>query len=283
MATRKNLRQYLKINSFDEIELFQDACRLECTVCLYPQPPMYQCSNGHLLCTDCERKLTHCPTCRVDLTIKVRNILADQIIEALPPRCKFAIKGCRAFSKTNFEKLQHEKICPFRLVNCPCDSDCRIEVHFNGIMKHVEVNHKPCHYLHHYNDFVPSKVVNKPAFQLGRGQTWSPNEFAELHSFVFCDVVQATTNDFHFWIYIMGSEKEAERFTFKIKFESNKTDGHAPTLQFSNQTVSIDVPRHQVIEQGRCLTLHKTVVEKQFWDRKKHRLRFEVTIDKKPT
>src|ERR1700753_3999443 len=46
-----------------------------CTVC-FDSPlkvPIYQCSNGHLLCFDCESRLNNCPTCNVVLRKSTKN------------------------------------------------------------------------------------------------------------------------------------------------------------------------------------------------------------------
>lgn len=41
---------------------------LECPVCTETVlPPIYQCKNGHLLCSNCRPKLNNCPTCRVPM------------------------------------------------------------------------------------------------------------------------------------------------------------------------------------------------------------------------
>ena len=39
---------------------------LECPVCLEAptSPPIYRCDNGHIICKDCKKKITHCPLCQ---------------------------------------------------------------------------------------------------------------------------------------------------------------------------------------------------------------------------
>jgi hypothetical protein len=56
---------------------------VQCPVChVIPRAgPIYQCVNGHLICKDCEEKVTGglCPVCRVPLPPgKIRNLAAEQ-------------------------------------------------------------------------------------------------------------------------------------------------------------------------------------------------------------
>ena len=55
---------------------------LECPVCMetIKSVPVYQCTNGHVMCKDCIEKLNNCPICRNDSTLS-RNLMIEQIIE----------------------------------------------------------------------------------------------------------------------------------------------------------------------------------------------------------
>ena len=57
---------------------------LECPVCFEtPQAgPLYQCKNGHILCSGCIAKVQECPQCRAKLPAsRIRNIFAEQQLE----------------------------------------------------------------------------------------------------------------------------------------------------------------------------------------------------------
>ena len=67
-----------KSNKFDEYV----KGLLECPNCNEPIKftPIYQCTNGHVVCKDCITKLENCPNCRNDSKI-ARNLIFEQIIE----------------------------------------------------------------------------------------------------------------------------------------------------------------------------------------------------------
>ena len=54
---------------------------LECPVCMdtIKLVPVYQCTNGHVICKDCILKLDSCPICRSDSKL-ARNLMLEQII-----------------------------------------------------------------------------------------------------------------------------------------------------------------------------------------------------------
>jgi len=52
---------------------------LECPVCYEPmQPPIWQCSRGHLVCRVCAPKLRRCPTCRCAAQ-RTRNCTLEKV------------------------------------------------------------------------------------------------------------------------------------------------------------------------------------------------------------
>jgi hypothetical protein len=71
------------------------AILVECPVCLGVPilKPMYQCSNGHLVCFSCQKLISDsCPSCKVSLNgVKIRSLLADKIIDLLNPESKVQI------------------------------------------------------------------------------------------------------------------------------------------------------------------------------------------------
>ena len=67
-----------KTNKFDEYV----KGLLECPNCNEPikMTPIYQCTNGHVVCKNCITKLENCPNCKNDSKI-ARNLIFEQIIE----------------------------------------------------------------------------------------------------------------------------------------------------------------------------------------------------------
>ena len=92
---------------------------LECPVC-YKIPrdlPIPCCEVGHIVCQDCRRRVTDCPTCRGKL-LSNTNSLAGSLIILVDHKCKFSSFGCEV--KMKFEEIvHHEKTFPERTIFCP--------------------------------------------------------------------------------------------------------------------------------------------------------------------
>lgn len=106
--------------------------RLECPVCLdVPESgPVYPCSNGHLICSTCNRDF--CPTCRAKMT-GGKSILAVTALENIDHQCKN--NGCEM--KSHLEELEtHRKECSFRVVLCPAIK-CDEQMPFFSVIDHI--------------------------------------------------------------------------------------------------------------------------------------------------
>ena len=57
---------------------------LECPICTdtIKSVPVYQCTNGHVICKDCIEKLNNCPICRNDSSL-VRSLKLENIVQRL--------------------------------------------------------------------------------------------------------------------------------------------------------------------------------------------------------
>ena len=97
---------------------------LECIVCRdFPSGKIFQCANGHLLCTSCYDRVVEsaqplCPTCRDRLPRdrRTRNRFAEQVLATVMVACSNS--GCT--EKLPFSKLKaHEnEHCGQRIVSC---------------------------------------------------------------------------------------------------------------------------------------------------------------------
>ena len=78
MATTAQTNQ----TSIDIEEYLRDL--LECPVCMetIKSVPVYQCTNGHVICKVCIEKLDNCPICRNDSAL-VRSLKLENIVQRL--------------------------------------------------------------------------------------------------------------------------------------------------------------------------------------------------------
>lgn len=61
-------------------------------------PPIYQCWNGHVICSKCIPCITDalCPICRTEMPSQnIRALTTEQLIETMEVKCKHCEEGCR--------------------------------------------------------------------------------------------------------------------------------------------------------------------------------------------
>ena len=114
-------------NSMEQSAKNRELAQLfECPVCFdYVLPPIMQCNSGHLVCQNCQPKLTviltlyatfitiyfqHCPTCRGQAP-SIRNLGMEKVAETVQFPCKWKDNGCLSTHYHN-EKSQHEGLFP---------------------------------------------------------------------------------------------------------------------------------------------------------------------------
>lgn len=92
---------------------------LKCSVCFdFMQSPIYQCHNGHTLCSSCKaRVLNKCPGCRQQLG-NIRCLALEKMAKSLELHCKYEEFGCPEIIPYH-TKLMHEDSCNFRPYSCP--------------------------------------------------------------------------------------------------------------------------------------------------------------------
>ena len=91
---------------------------LECPVCMetIKSVPVYQCSNGHVICKGCIEKLNNCPICRNDSTLN-RNLKLENIVQRLegiqPENCG------PITTNLNLQKWGKKSVRSYRTINGP--------------------------------------------------------------------------------------------------------------------------------------------------------------------
>ena len=95
---------------------------LECPVCTEPikSAPIYQCTNGHIICKRCICKLENCPICRSELPIS-RSLPLEQIIEKFS---KFQLTNENSIEESKNQELGQElNSGPIEEVNLPPNTE----------------------------------------------------------------------------------------------------------------------------------------------------------------
>jgi len=115
---------------------------LECSVCCEAMiPPIFQCKEGHTLCSECKNRVKQCPACRCD-TIDIRCRALEKVAEGLDEiPCKFAQYGCRQNIKYTLKK-EHEGKCAFRPFPClHVQNGCSFEGSSAELVQHLVSEH----------------------------------------------------------------------------------------------------------------------------------------------
>ena len=121
------VEKFLRSPTYNQFQANQELAQLfECPVCFdYVLPPIMQCNAGHLVCQNCQPKLTvrlanfdqflkklqHCPTCRGQAPT-IRNLAMEKVAATVYFPCKYHTSGCHQ-SFLHDKKAAHEGFEPF--------------------------------------------------------------------------------------------------------------------------------------------------------------------------
>ncbi|KAL5552286.1 hypothetical protein UlMin_002462 [Ulmus minor] len=195
---------------------------LECSVCANSMyPPIYQCLNGHTLCSTCKpRAKNKCPTCEQELG-DIRCLALEKVAESLQLPCKYCSMGCTEFFPY-YSKLEHEKSrCRFRPYNCPyAGSECHVAGTIPFLVDHLRNDHKvdmhtDCTFNHRYVKSNVNEVENA---------TWMLTVFCCFGRY-FCLHFEAfllgKAPVYVAFLRFMGDENEAKNFSYSLEVGAN--------------------------------------------------------------
>ncbi|CAA0839649.1 E3 ubiquitin-protein ligase SINA-like 3 [Striga hermonthica] len=115
---------------------------LECPNCcrpLFSRFPVYQCTNGHILCSPCCRDYNNkCTICRRVMGIHLRCL--EKVVESLTFPCDNSSFGCSKVFSSHRDKLDHEGTCEFIPYYCPFTS-CEFSGLYNDLYRHFTQAH----------------------------------------------------------------------------------------------------------------------------------------------
>ena len=116
---------------------------LECCICynITSLTSIVLCRNGHVFCTDCRQKVTHCGVCQGIFEQRPVSNVLQKILNSVEIECKFKSLGCN--QKLNLEdREKHEDLCKFRNICKFADERCK-----NGCLgKDLEAHEESCEY-----------------------------------------------------------------------------------------------------------------------------------------
>ena len=142
-----------------------------CPICMdMLRGEIFQCADGHIICSDCKSKLPGgqrspaCPTCRVQLG-DIRNRAMEDMIGRMRMPCRFHDKGCAvAGVKSELSRHELECECNPEMRPCPllsCSHRCKPEQMVSHLKDSHRINVDPAR---------PDHPANKTVSLFGSGR-----------------------------------------------------------------------------------------------------------------
>ena len=231
------------------------ASLFECPVCFdYVLPPILQCHNGHLVCSDCRPKLTHCPTCRDPLTPPIRNLALERVAVSVLFPCRYATFGCE-ITMPPTEKADHEEHCEFKPCCCPCPGTlCGWQGSLSAVVPHLMQKHESILTLQ--GEAVVFLAVN---INLSDALDWVMMQ--SCFGFHFILVLEKLEmydghQKFFAFVQLIGTHEQAENFVYQLELNGNRR-----RLTWEATPLSIQDRAATAFMHSDCLVLDPRVAE----------------------
>ncbi|KAJ0099675.1 hypothetical protein Patl1_21349 [Pistacia atlantica] len=113
---------------------------LDCPICFEPlTSPVFQCEDGHIVCSLCCTRLGRCSTCLLPVgNIRCRAI--EIVLESVKARCPNTKYGCNETMSYSLQKV-HEQTCQHVPCSCPF-SHCNFISTSTKLYQHFSEKHQ---------------------------------------------------------------------------------------------------------------------------------------------
>ena len=217
---------------------------------------IYNCTKGHLVCTNCYKGPTSdCSLCRTRMHKNV-SLLATTVIENIEHRCRFETDGCKVRSLVG-EAEGHRKICNFRTVSCP-SLLCEKKLPFNQVTNHLknECSHS----------FKPSLTVQTDSLSMilthEKAVTPRTSKVSLINwkwKVFFLNKLVDDDGQGWFYLQMLGSEQECDKCMVTIRVEDNLG---IHSVVVTDSPLSIDVPEKFLRANGMLISSR---IMKKIW------------------
>jgi len=244
--------------------------QFECPVCwMIPrQNPVYQCLNGHIICSGCHSSVNICPQCRENLGTN-RNLMLESILDKLPFPCQFRGDGCLDVMPRK-SIAEHEIICCFRTINC-VDISCNLQLSMSKLVAHVKV----CH-----SERIPTvngQVCNVRNSHLFRGTLsmqenilessdnldWHPFQLCFDGNFFYLRA-KRVEGLLYLWLNILEIDY-AHPMDYEYILTIQDEDG-STEYRCKSQPLSLDLEFSDIQSSGKLLLLTNSIVHRLVYD-----------------
>ncbi|KAF0298972.1 putative E3 ubiquitin-protein ligase sinah [Amphibalanus amphitrite] len=219
---------------------------LECPVCyqeLYP--PIYQCNNGHPVCSSCRPRVRACPVCKAWM-YHVRALALEKIIRELPRPCRYLPGGCTE-RVSAAARAQHERCCPHRPARCV---EALVSCSWKGPLVEARAHLASKHEL---SERLHRAMHGRFSFSLGCvGQEKFLEDTTE--SVLFRCLIRADRGKLYFLCHALTANDRAEMYAFRVlvtnRCSERRLSYEGPVLSVF-QSVSKTIDASQGLRVGR--------------------------------
>lgn len=213
---------------------------MDCRVCFEPfKEQIYQCINGHSLCSKCSSRLIICPTCAAPF-MGTRNFDLEIILAEKRFPCENNESGCLEYKRVKDLRC-HEKICDFRKYKCGL---CSLWERKDKLIEHVCRTHKLCICFESEQHW--SRATNRLNVAFFCTYYLVFGELFELHTL--------SKENVTYWIlYYIGPMENASEYYYDI--EINTEPSSCRKWKFSEVCAKDTMTDDEVIESGLCVNV----------------------------
>ena len=236
-----------------ELKLGELRGKIVCQICKTPARPgktkWYRCLNLHQICHDCKVGRAGKEDCSCKQPIsKIHCEWTEEFLKkivGLKTICKNAKNGCKeTFDENALE--EHESECVYRLVACMGSrTGCEEKVIFQNVIQHFEEKHESLIPMANNSKRIASRISHVKIELNGK-------QFILTGSIVKDTIIRL-------WVYFLGSPKEAQHFSFVLKFYGTNS-----TNIYTGKVASIDESFESLYKTGKVFSFEKQVFFNQF-------------------
>lgn len=241
---------------------------LECPVCMeYMAPPIMLCNNGHSLCCTCRITLDKCPICRGPF-LKVRNLSLESLAVEKLYSCKNFQMGSTKLVARSRDKLLADE-CLFERQKCPfakiSNTRCSWSGPMDAVRTHVESRHR--------GNCVQrvSRKFKTVLHNISCSQRYYQAIITLGELFYVSWRVQSGV--FYCAVFHIGQKQIPPQF--KYRFAISTKDGEEYSISCLTHSYFENV--NDIVQQGKCVMLHYSVVQRSCNDKGDLPFRMEIS------
>ncbi|KAJ1261693.1 hypothetical protein BS78_09G050200 [Paspalum vaginatum] len=217
---------------------------LDCNICyLALKPPIFQCANGHVVCSPCGDKLKDAAACcgvAMDGGYRGCNAM-ERVVESIRSTCPHAAYGCDA-TPAYHAREDHLRECPHAPCHCPGEA-CSFVGSTAALLDHVAGEHG-------WRCFVAPPVRQPPGsptlgaslyLELREGFQFVVSGDADEHGRKYVFLLNVVHHQFCRAVSVLcirprAAAAAAKEINFQLRFKLNGDEGH-PLARHTQTTV----------------------------------------------